>query len=126
MSYLCVALGSALGGMLRHWLTQVASTRLASPLPWGTLLVNVSGSLLIGVAAALLEPPGRWSNAHARAFVMVGILGGYTTFSAFSLQTLQLLQQQRIWLALAYAGGSVLLCLMAVTLGYFAVSALRA
>jgi CrcB protein len=124
MSYLLVALGSALGGVARHWLTLAVSARVPAPFPWGTVLVNTSGSLLIGVAVALLAPPGRWSSGHARDFVIVGLLGGYTTFSAFSLQTLQLLQQQRHGLALLNVGGSVLTCLLAVAMGYWLASTL--
>jgi fluoride exporter len=124
MLYLFVALGSALGGVARYWLTAVISTRAPSAFPWGTVLVNTSGSFLIGVAVALLTPPGRWSSGAARDFVMVGLLGGYTTFSAFSLQTLQLLQQQRYALALLNVGVSVLSCLLAVVLGYWLASGL--
>ena len=124
MSYLLVALGSALGGMARHWLTAAVTSRVPSTFPWGTVLVNLSGSFLIGVAVALLAPPGRWSSGQARDFVMVGVLGGYTTFSAFSLQTLQLLQQQRFGLALLNVGGSVLACLLAVAVGYLLASQL--
>ena len=125
LTYLTVALGSALGGISRHWLTGLISGRALPAFPWGTLLVNVSGSFLIGIAAAVLAPPGRWSNATARDFVMVGILGGYTTFSAFSLQTLQLLRQQKWWLAGLNAGGSVLICLLAVFVGYSLASNLQ-
>jgi len=122
MSYLLVALGSALGGVARHWMTAVVSARLPSAFPWGTVLVNTSGCFLIGVAVALFAPAGRWSSGQARDLVMVGLLGGYTTFSAFSLQTLQLLQQQEYALAMLNVGGSVLSCLLAVAIGYWLVS----
>jgi len=126
VSYLLIALGSALGGMARHWCTALISARLDSMFPWGTVLVNVSGSLLIGVSAALLEPGSRWGGGQAaRDFVMVGLLGGYTTFSAFSLQTLQLLRQDKWWLACANVAGSVAACLIAVWLGYLAVASLQ-
>ena len=124
MSYLLIAVGSALGGVARHWLTAVVNARLPSAFPWGTVLVNTSGCFMIGVAVALLAPPGRWSTGQARDLVMVGLLGGYTTFSAFSLQTLQLLQQQRYALALFNVGGSVLGCLLAVAIGYWLASLL--
>jgi CrcB protein len=130
VSYLLIALGSALGGMTRHWCTLLISARLDSMFPWGTVLVNVSGSLLIGISAALLDSGGdsggRLGAAQAaRDFVMVGLLGGYTTFSAFSLQTLQLLRQDRWGLAGANAAGSVFACLVAVGLGYWAVTSLQ-
>ena len=126
MSYLLIALGSALGGMTRHWCTTLISDRLDSMFPWGTVLVNVSGSLLIGASAALLDPGGRLSGTHgARDFVMIGLLGGYTTFSAFSLQTLQLLRQDKWALASANVTASVLACLLAVALGYWAVDSLQ-
>ena len=118
-SYLLVGLGSALGGMARHWTTSLVASRWGTGFPWGTLVVNVVGSLLIGILAAGLVPGGRWVLPFpARELLMVGVLGGYTTFSAFSLQTFMLLEQGQ-WLR---AGGnavlSVVLCLAAVAIGY--------
>ena len=127
-SYLLVGIGSAVGGMARHWTTGLVASRWGNAFPWGTLAVNVAGSLLIGILAAGLVPGGRWVLPFAaRELLIVGVLGGYTTFSAFSLQTFLLLEQGH-WLR---AGGnvvlSVLLCLAAVSLGYFlASSVLRA
>ncbi|HVF17068.1 MAG TPA: CrcB family protein, partial [Steroidobacteraceae bacterium] len=87
--------------------------------PWGTFTVNVLGSLAIGVCGALVEQAQRGSNSQLmREFVMIGFLGGFTTFSAFSLQTLQLLRDGKAGLALANVGFSVLVCLAAVWLGY--------
>ncbi len=121
MMYFWIALGSAIGGMGRYWCNELVTARMGLDFPWGTLLVNVTGSLVIGILAALnasLDNP--WLGAEGRAFVMVGLCGGYTTFSAFSLQTLILLDNGD-WLR---AGGnillSVLLCLIAVWLGYLA------
>jgi CrcB protein len=119
MTYVWIALGSALGGMARHWCSGFAMRHLGESFPWGTLLVNVLGSLVIGLVAALAASEGRFLlPSDARLFVMVGVLGGFTTFSAFSLQTLALLQAAQ-WL---YAGanivGSVLLCLLFVWAGY--------
>jgi CrcB protein len=126
VSYVLIALGSALGGMARHWVTTLLSGRLASQFPWGTVLVNVSGSLLIGSIAALLEPGSRFSGVRQmREFAMVGLLGGYTTFSAFSLQTLQLLRAEKWWLAGANVAGSVAACLLAVAFGYLAVRSMQ-
>jgi fluoride exporter len=118
-SYLLVGVGSALGGMARYWCTGLVAARWGNAFPWGTLAVNVVGSFLIGVLATGLVPGGRWLlPVPARDLLMVGVLGGYTTFSAFSLQTLNLLEQGD-W---ARAGWnvvlSVALCLGAVAAGY--------
>ena len=89
--YLWVALGSALGGAARFFCTGVAAKLFGETFPWGTLLVNVLGSFIIGFFATLTGPDGRvFADTLTRQFVMIGILGGYTTFSSFSLQTLSL------------------------------------
>ena len=118
-AYFLVAFGGALGSVARSWLSGLIAERYGHAFPWNTLLVNVTGSLVIGFLAALTEPEGRGLASPAtRQFFMVGICGGYTTFSSFSLQTLNLLRD-REWL---YAGGnvvlSVVLCMVAVWIGY--------
>ncbi len=118
-AYLWVAIGGAAGSVARFWLSGLIAERYAHAFPWNTLVVNVTGSFVIGIIAALSEPEGHWFNSPGvRQFLMVGICGGYTTFSSFSLQTLALMRD-REWL---YAGGNVLLsvvsCLVAVWLGY--------
>jgi fluoride exporter len=117
--YLWVALGGAIGSMARFWMT-IAMARLTGPaFPWGTLCINVLGAFVIGLFAALTGPQGRLPGAgDLRIFMMGGICGGFTTFSSFSLQTLDLLRDGRPLPALAYAGGSVMLCLVAVAAGY--------
>ena len=121
MAYLWVAIGGALGSVGRFWLNGVVSRSFGETFPWGTMVINVTGSFVIGVAAALAMPEGRLdtpSRAFVTQFLMIGICGGYTTFSSFSLQTLNLLRD-REWL---YAGGnivlSVLLCMVAAGLGH--------
>jgi fluoride exporter len=124
IAYLWVAIGGALGSVSRFWLNGFISAKFgesAQIFPLGTLIVNVSGSFLIGIFAALAIPEGRMdsqSRAFTTQFLMIGICGGYTTFSSFSLQTLNLLRD-REWL---YAAGnvilSVVLCMIAVWLGY--------
>ncbi len=111
--------GSALGGLARYWLTigVIAATR--SVMPWGTLLINVLGAFVIGWFGALTMPGGRFAvSEDIRLFVMVGLCGGFTTFSAFSLQTFELIQAQAFGGAAAYAVGSVVLCLLGVWAGF--------
>jgi CrcB protein len=126
-TYLWIAVGSALGGMARYWCSGAAAALLGETFPWGTLLVNVLGSFIIGLFATLTEPDGRLLvSTHVRQFVMIGFLGGYTTFSSFSLQTLNLVQQGE-WLAAGWnVAGSVILCLAAVWLGHVAAAHLNA
>jgi CrcB protein len=119
-TYFWVALGSALGGMARFWLTGAVAAWVGARFPWGTLLINILGSLVIGATAAIALPPARLAlPTDARIFVMVGICGGFTTFSAFSLQTLELLQLGDASGAMGYITGSVALCLAAVWLGWW-------
>ena len=118
-AYFCVAVGGALGSLSRFWLSGVVAERYGSVFPWGTLVINITGSFVIGIFASLNESEGRFcASPHFRQFFMVGICGGYTTFSAFSLETLKRLQGGNF----LYAGGnivlSVVLCLVAVWLGY--------
>jgi len=119
MTYLWVALGSALGGVARHWCSGVAARLWGESFPWGTIIVNVAGSFVIGLFATLTAPDGRVAaSSEARFFVMVGLCGGYTTFSAFSLQSLVLARAGE-WIGLGMnIGLSVVLCLAAVWLGH--------
>jgi fluoride exporter len=122
LTYFWIALGGALGSASRHWLSSVITDATApegSSFPWGTLTVNISGSLVIGFLAAFTDPAGRRTiGPGGRQFFMYGLCGGYTTFSAFSLQTFDLLRDRQ-WL---HAGGnvmlSVVLCVLAVWVGY--------
>jgi CrcB protein len=117
--YLCVGLGGALGGMGRFWLSGLAAQRFGETFPWGTLLVNVSGSLTIGLFAALTGPDGRLLvGPRFSQFFMAGLCGGYTTFSSFSLQTLNLVREGQWAYAAANAFASLALCLLAVWIGY--------
>jgi len=118
-TYLWIALGSAIGGVGRYWCSGLVARAFGETFPWGTLIVNVLGSFLIGFFATLTAPDGRlFVGSTTRQFVMIGLLGGYTTFSSFSLQTLNLLNDGE-WL---YAGAnitlSVLLCLIGVWAGH--------
>lgn len=127
LSYLWIGIGSALGGMGRYGLSGLVAQRFGETFPWGTLLVNVSGSFAIGFFATLTAPGGRWFAAPSfREFFMIGVCGGYTTFSSFSIQTLRLAEEGE-WLG---AGAntllSVALCLLAVWLGHWLASQLNA
>jgi CrcB protein len=116
-AYLWVAAGSALGGMARHFFTDLGVRWFGAAFPWGTLFVNVLGSFVIGLFLALTVK--EWDvSANMKLFVMTGFCGGYTTFSAFSLQTLNLVQAGEWLRAAAYILGSVVLCLAAVWAGY--------
>lgn len=119
ITYLAVGLGSALGGMGRFWIAGLIAQRWGDNFPWGTILVNISGSFLIGVFAALSLTAGhpRW-NSTTLHFLMAGFCGGYTTFSAFSLQTLKLAQSGQWTQAAGNVVISLLACLAAVWLGY--------
>ncbi|MBI3875235.1 MAG: fluoride efflux transporter CrcB [Verrucomicrobia bacterium] len=119
MNYLCIALGSALGGVLRFWLSGVVAARFGEVFPLGTLVVNVSGSFLIGFIFTFTGSEGRvLFSPTARNFLMAGICGGYTTFSSFSLQTLNLARDGEFLYAGLNALLSVALCLIAVWLGH--------
>lgn len=125
-AYFWVALGSALGGIARFALSGAVANRIGETFPWGTLTVNVLGSLTIGFFAALAGPDSRLLvSPLARQFVAVGLCGGFTTFSAFSLQTLNLARDGE-WFR---AGGNVVLsvvtCLAAVGIGYAVAEALN-
>jgi len=121
MAYLWVALGGALGSVARYACSASAARWLGAGFPWGTLFVNVSGSFVIGVLAALVTTDGRPTlGPDARAFFIVGILGGFTTFSSFSLETLNLARSGALGAAAANAGLSLVSCLAAVWLGFAA------
>lgn len=116
---LAVAAGGAIGSLARFWLAELFLALDLAAFPWATLVANVTGSLLIGVLAALTGPDGRLLvQPEVRLFWMIGICGGYTTFSSFSLQTLALAQSGE-WLRAGFnVGASIVLCLVAVVAGY--------
>lgn len=121
-----IFLGSGLGGLARWGASGFVASRLGETFPWGTLAVNLSGSLLIGFVATLTGPEGRWlAPAAFREFFMLGLLGGYTTFSSFSLQTLNLAREGEWARAAANVLLSVALCLVGVWLGHVGAAALN-
>jgi CrcB protein len=117
--YLLVALGGALGSVLRFFLSQFCNVQLGGAFPWGIMIVNVTGSFVIGFLFTLTAPDGRWlASTETRDFLLVGICGGYTTFSSFSLNTLSLAREGEWLQAGGNVAGSVVLCLAAVLLGH--------
>ena len=118
-TYFWLALGGGLGTLARFWVNGVVSRYVGETFPLGTLVINVTGSFAIGVFAALTGADGRWLvGPTVRTFFMVGICGGYTTFSSFSLQTLNLAREGEWWHAIANTVLSVVCCLVAVWIGH--------
>ncbi len=117
-STLLVFFGAGLGGVLRHGINLVSPRWFGTGFPAGTLLINVLGSALMGVIAGWLafKTQAGWSQ-HARLFLTTGILGGFTTFSAFSLDAVLLWERGETGLAAAYVLGSVILSLAALLAG---------
>lgn len=117
-SCLMVMLGGALGSLARY-VVSVLAPPISRSLPWGTILINVSGSFLIGLFGTLTLASGRFPvSENLRLLVMIGICGGFTTFSSFSLQTLDLLRAGAMARAALNVALSVLLCVAAVAIGH--------
>jgi len=118
LTYLWIMFGGALGTGARFFASGFVADRFGETFPLGTLFVNVSGSFIIGFVAALTDPAGSFLVApRIRQFVMIGILGGYTTFYSFSLQTLELARDGDWFRAGLNSVLSVVCCLLAVWLG---------
>jgi CrcB protein len=125
-TYLWIALGGALGSMARYGLSSLIAARFGDLFPWGTLIVNISGCFVIGFFATLTGPDGRVMVApDLRTFVTVGLCGGYTTFSSFSLQTLNLLREGDLLRGGGNIALSVVACMLGVWLGFAAAAALN-
>jgi CrcB protein len=123
---LWIFVGGGLGSLARWGFSFLIANRVGETFPWGTLFVNVSGSFIIGLFATLTGPDGRWlAPATFRQFFMLGICGGYTTFSSFSLQTLALAENGQWFRAAANSVLSVVLCLVGVWLGHLLASTLN-
>jgi fluoride exporter len=126
-SYFWVAFGSALGGIARFWCSGFVAALIGETFPWGTLLINVIGSFVIGLFATLTGVDGRLLvGSVTRQFVMVGLCGGYTTFSSFSLQTLNLINDGEWLHASANVVLSVVLCVIGVWVGHIMALAFNA
>jgi len=119
--YLLIMVGGALGSGARYWCSGFVADVLGPEFPWGTIIVNVVGSFIIGFFNAVSGPDGRLLvGTETRQFVMVGLCGGFTTFSSFSLQTLNLMREGEWLPAGANIGLSFALCMFAVWLGHIA------
>ncbi len=119
MNYVWIGVGSVIGGMFRFGVSGFVARHLGETFPLGTLLVNITGCFLIGLFAGLTGTDGRLLVSPTfRQFFMLGICGGYTTFSSFGLQTLNLAREGEWLRAGTNAGLSFVLCLLAVWLGH--------
>lgn len=126
LNALWIFIGGGLGSLARWWASGFVAERVGQTFPWGTLAVNVTGSFIIGLFATLTGPEGRlMAPASFRQFFMLGVCGGYTTFSSFSLQTLNLAEEGQWFRAGSNAVLSVVLCLLAVWLGHVAAMAVN-
>jgi len=124
--YAWIMLGSALGGAARYWCSGFVANLVGQTFPWGTMVVNIVGSFIIGFFNTVTGPDGRLLvSTEARQFVMVGICGGYTTFSSFSLQTLSLMRDGEWSQASANMALSLVLCMISVWIGHLAAASLN-
>ena len=116
MSYLLVFVGGGLGASLRHFINVTCARCMGTGFPWGTFIINISGSTVMGLIAGYLALKGEAAQPW-RLFLMTGVLGGYTTFSAFSLDAVLLYERGAIGLALFYVLGSVVLSIAGLFAG---------
>ena len=114
-AYLIVFFGAGCGGCLRHTINLLAARLLGTGFPFGTFIINVTGSLVMGLLAGYLafRAGESWSQ-HVRLFLLTGVLGGYTTFSAFSLDAALLYERGQLGMSALYVGGSVGLAFVGV------------
>ncbi|MDR3521063.1 MAG: fluoride efflux transporter CrcB [Acidocella sp.] len=126
MIYLYVAVGGALGSMARFWMANTMAILTGPEFPWGTLLINIIGSFVISFFGVLASHGLRFAVPYElRVFVTVGLCGGFTTFSSFSLQTIDLIKTGQAGRAMIYAAASVTLCVGACGLGFLAATAIN-
>ena len=126
MTYILVVIGGGLGALGRFLLSGYVASHWGETFPWGTLIINVTGSFAIGFFGTLTDPDGALLvNPNVRTFFMIGICGGYTTFSSFSLQTLRLAQNGQVLNAGANVLASNFGCLVAVWIGHVCATTFR-
>jgi CrcB protein len=119
LKYLMVGIGGCLGSILRFWLGTYIGGKMGTRFPYGTLVINITGSFLVGLAFAVLAVKTQWSP-NWRYLIPIGFIGGYTTFSAFELETLRTIQDGQIGLGLVYVAASVVMGFVAVWGGMIA------
>jgi len=121
-----IALGAAAGGVMRYACAGLLARFAGDTFPWGTLAVNILGSAVLGFFATLSAPEGRLLvPVSARLMVTVGLCGGFTTYSTFSMETMALALDRQYLRAGLNLGGTVVLCLVGVWCGYWAATALN-
>tara|TARA_Y100000389_G_scaffold169836_1_gene176393 strand:- start:20982 stop:21356 length:375 start_codon:yes stop_codon:yes gene_type:complete len=118
MNFIFIAIGGALGSLLRYLLSNFIQFYFKSPLPLATISVNIIGSFLIGLCYYFAKN-SEFFNENLKLFLIIGLFGGFTTFSTFSLDILKLVEQNQLWTAFIYLSLSVFLSLVAVFVGYF-------
>jgi len=119
LKYVMVGIGGCLGSILRFWLGSYIGGKLGTRFPYGTLVINVSGSFLLGIVFALLTARASWSP-NWRYLLLIGFIGGYTTFSSFEFETLRMIQDGQTGLGLLYVATSVAIGFVAVWGGMIA------
>jgi len=119
LKYLMVGVGGCLGSILRFWLGSYIGNRVGSRFPYGTFVINITGSFLVGLVFALLTVKTEWSP-NWRYLIPIGFIGGYTTFSSFEYETLRTMQDGQIGLGLLYVAASVVVGFVAVWGGMIA------
>jgi CrcB protein len=119
MKYLLVGIGGGLGSILRLWLGSYIGGKMGTRFPYGTLVVNITGSFLLGLVFALLTVKTEWSP-NWQYLIPIGLIGGYTTFSGFELETLRSIRDGQTGIALLYVATSVVFGLVAVWGGMIA------
>jgi len=119
MKYVMVGIGGCLGSILRFWLGSYISGKMGTRFPYGTLVINITGSFLLGVVFALLTARTNW-NPYWRYLIPIGFIGGYTTFSSFEYETLRMIQDGQMGLGLLYVATSVVIGFVAVWGGVIA------
>jgi fluoride exporter len=119
LKYVMVGVGGCLGSILRFWLGSYIGGKMGTRFPYGTFVINITGSFLIGLAFAVLTTKTNWSP-NWRYLIPIGFIGGYTTFSSFEFETLRTIQDGQLGLALLYVGLSVCVGFIAVWGGVIA------
>jgi CrcB protein len=119
LKYLMVGAGGCLGSILRFWLGSYIGNKMGTRFPYGTFVINITGSFLVGLVFALLTVKTQWSP-NWRYLIPIGFIGGYTTFSSFEYETLRTMQDGQIGLGLLYVAASVVVGFVAVWGGMIA------